>query len=311
MIAQVRAFVIKGFAALLVIAAVCCNGAVAFAASGPQVTEEKLFLLPDTAHKSFDVVENLSIRNDTDAPADIQVNVPSGAQSVQVNGNAPSSAGAVVDGQTVTLPNLVAAHQGTQLTLSYSLPLDGQQGVQFTLHSFYPVYVAHLYLPEGNAALSAEGLFTTTRSVQIQGTAFRVFTREGIPAGDDWTLSLQMLPTVTSNPTVSGLPVLGEQENGKANTLEALGNLFVILLVLVVGIIGIRSTQWGRRKHGVLSREDALFRAWEQLEWQRDRGGMEPAQYEKRREDLKGRLVALRMSDDRRASGDGEDSSTD
>ncbi|MDQ0188395.1 hypothetical protein QTN31_02795 [Alicyclobacillus cycloheptanicus] len=266
------------------------SGPPVLADTAPQVSQEQLFLLPDTKDKSFDIVQSLTVHNSGSTPAYVNVEVPAGAKSLAVAGKAPA-AGAL-HGRTLTIPQAVRPNQTTVLTVSYTLPLDGQQGLQFTLHSFYPVYVAHLYLPEGNAALSAQDLFTTTSTTSIQGTTFRVFTREGIPAGDDWTLSLQMLPAVTPNNHVKGLPVLGANEDGTSNDLQALGNLFVVALVLVIGLLGIRSTQ-GRRR-APASRENALYEAWAQLERQYREGLVGEEDYQKHRQEFKQRLVRLK-----------------
>lgn len=266
-------------------------GAPADAATTLQVTQEQVFLIPGAASKSFQIVEQLSVRNQAPSAQDVFVVLPAGYQSLQVDGGAAKQS--ALNGQTLTLSRAAAGGQTTKVVVSYNVPLDGQKGVLVTLHTPYPVYAAHLYLQEGNAALSAQNLFTTTRTVNIQGTAFRVFTRDGIPAGDDWTLSLQLLPQVTSAQSLHGLPILGAPESGPTNEIQAIGNLLVIAFVLAIGIIGIRSTQWGPGR-AAASKEQSLYRAWEQVEFAHAQGRLDDATYETRRADLKRRLVELK-----------------
>lgn len=285
-----------------VLASVLMSPAV-FAATSIQVTEEQVFLLPASNNKSFEVVEELAVKNTAATAEQVVVSLPSGYQSLQVGGHTPA-AGAVHAG-TLTLPHAASAGKTSKVVVSYQLSLGGQHGLQFTLHANYPVYVAHLYLPEGNVALSAQDVFTTTSTTNIQGTTFRVFTREGIPAGDDWTLSLQLLPGVTKNTVVQGLPVLGAPENGLTNELQAIGNLVVIAFVLAIGILGIRRTGWNQRRMA-LAKEDVLYRAWEQIEMAHMEGTLGDEAYEQRRTQVKQRLVDLK-SKSTKAEVDSED----
>lgn len=296
-----RMWLVKTLAPLLTMLGLVAIGSPADAQTGLQVPQEQMFLLPDTTHQGFDIVDSLAVKNTSSVPETVQIGIPVGAHAVQVDGKTPIAGS--LSGQTLTLKGVALPHQTSTVTVSYSFPLNGQKGVQFTIHSFYPVYVAHLYMPEGNSALSAQGLFTTTTTTQIQGTTFRVFTREGIPASDEWTLSLQLLPSVTPNQKVAGLPVLGADPNGTVNDLQAVGNLLVVVLVLAVGLIGIRSTQWGRRTSQAASRaagaqkEAALYQAWLHLEQQYQGGRVTEAQYQKRRQDLKQRLIEATLAD--------------
>lgn len=266
---------------------------VANAASALSVTDEQFLFMPVQNH-TFEVVEVLNVKNASNALQNIEINLPSGFEALTVAG--ASKASTKVSGQNLVLSQRAKPNAITKVTLTYALPMSGQSGIQTVLHSTYSVVVAHLYLPIGNSALSAPGLMPDTQTETISGTTFRVFTRPGIPAGDSWPLSLELLPSAAPAPSISGLPIIGMDNQSSGNTLQALGNLAVAVGILVIGLISIRSTQWGRGKRTPLSQEEALYRAWESLEWQYEQGMLEVDQFSKKRSQLKRRLAELTVA---------------
>lgn len=265
----------------------------AFAEQGLNVTDEQILFMPVQNH-TFEVVEVLDVKNPLPQAQDIVITLPTGYQALSVAGD--SEVAKQVTGQTLTLPKWAKAGITTKVTFTYVLPMSGQTGVQTTLHSNYPVLVAHLYLPIGNSALSAPGTMPDTQTVTISGTTFRVFTRPGIPAGDNWPMSLELLPSAEKGPSISGLPIIGMTDQSTGSTLQALGNLVIAVLILVIGLISIRSTQWGRSARTPVSQEEALYRAWESVEWQHEQGMLEEEQFVRKRSQLRRRLAELNLA---------------
>jgi hypothetical protein len=139
----------------------------------------------------------------------------------------------------------------------------------------------------------------------LQGSQVRVFTRLGIPAGDDWTISLQQLPSVTGDvASTSGLPIIGQPLTERQNLLQAGANLLMACVVLAVGIAGVRSTQ-GLSFWRSASRQEALVKALENLEFQRAAGGIDEASYARRKTEVLRRLAMLSAQ---ATSGKGTDS---
>lgn len=266
---------------------------VADAAPALSVTNEQILFMPVQNH-TFEVVQVLNVKNTSTTLQDIQISLPSGFEALTVAGDTKAST--QVSGQNLVLPHFAKPSATTKVTLTYALPLNGQTGVQTVLHSNYSVLVAQLYLPIGGSALSAPGLMPDTQTETISGTTFRVFTRPGIPAGDNWPVSLELLPSATPASSISGLPIIGMDNQSSGNTLQALGNLAVAVGILVIGLISIRSTQWGRNKRTPVSQEEALYRAWESLEWQHEQGMLEEDQFAKKRSQLKRRLAELTVA---------------
>lgn len=267
---------------------------VALADSGLSITEQQILFMP-VQNQTFEVVEVLDVKNPGLQPQDVQLVLPQGYQGLSVSGD--KQAGKQVSGQTLTLPKWATPNTTTRITMTFVLPLNGQTGVQTTLHTNYPVLVAHLYLPVGGSALSAPGLMPDTQTQTISGTTFRVFTRPGIPAGDNWPLSLELLPKASQAPSISGLPIIGMSDQSTGNTLQALGNLVIAGGILVIGLLSIRSTQWGRSARSPVSQEEALYRAWESVEWQHQQGMLEEDQFMKKRSQLKRKLAELKIAD--------------
>jgi hypothetical protein len=256
-----------------------------------RVKDEQIFLMPAPDHDLIRVIEVATVYNAGGALQDVRLPVPNGYQALEVVGVNEKLALRERDG--LVLPKFLGGHQTKTVTYSYLVLF--KESVQMVLHTVYPVDAAHVYLPIGKAALSAEGLLTTTQTVNISGTSYREFTRLGIPAGDDWTLSVQMLPDVTNGVNTAGLPDIGHSSSGSANTVGAVANLALAALVFVIGLLSIRRTQsqaFGRER---LDAESALLRALFQLDKQHETGSVSSMDYQARRRELMSKLVTLRL----------------
>lgn len=252
------------------------------------ITEEQIFMVPVPIHNLVQIVEVLSVQNPTNQAQSVVVGLPSGYAQLSVPDVAASSL--KPSASQLTIDQIAKPLTTTSITIVYSLPFKVAQALQFTLHSFYAVPTAHLYIPIGGIALSAQNLLISTQTVTISGTQFRAFSRLGIPAGDDWTISLQSLPTGTSTTsTIAGLPILGTDADSAGNTFAAVGNLLLAAFILVVGLVSIRRTE----QVDTADKSEALLRAWMGLERQREAGVVDD-EYMRKREDFMRKLRLLK-----------------
>jgi hypothetical protein len=275
-----------------IVATLFGTGAPALADSAQvAMTEEDLFVLPAPVAGKVELIDELTVQNHSGSPQTVHFSLPAGATSVTVNGTAVSKK--MQAGNQVVLPHYVQSGKTKMLAVMWTLPLSSQQDVQFTLHTDYPIYTAHVYMPIGNSALSAEGLLTTTETVTVSGTQFREFTRLGINQGDDWTLSVQMLPSATAAPSTGGLKTIGSHPGSIGDTIEAVGNLLIVAVILGVGLLSIRATQWGRRGSRKTP-EEALIDGLVTVHRQFELGMIDESEFITRKEQLKKKLFAVR-----------------
>ncbi len=273
----------------------------AYADSSLRITRERVMLVPVPVHRVFQVIEVLDVANPKAVDSAVSVYLPVGYTDLAVNGK-PISPG---KNGVVTMARAAKAGRTSSVSVSYTLPFNADNTAQFTLHTPYDIDTAQLYLPTAGYALTAENLLTTTQTTALQGSQVRVFTRLGIPAGDDWTISLQQLPSVTGDvASTSGLPIIGQPLTERQNLLQAGANLLMACVVLAVGIAGVRSTQ-GLSFWCSASRQEALVKALENLEFQRAAGGIDEASYARRKTEVLRRLAMLSAQ---ATSGKGTDS---
>ncbi len=212
----------------------------AFADSPLSLTREQIFIIPDFSHDSFQIVEIVSVRNDSSQEQNIHVFLPPGFENLRLEGHHVIAK--QVQAGSLIIPRVAKEHSTSEFMLAYSLSLQGEQSMQFDLRTPYEIDVAELYLPiSSNSALSAHGLLANTHTSIVDGRRFRVFTRLGIPENEDWLVGLQVLPAKTASLAHFDIPVIGTVESGNGNRLEALGNLILIALVLVLGVLSGRS----------------------------------------------------------------------
>lgn len=268
-----------------------------------QVVHEEIFFVPVPVHNTIEVIENLYVQNPGSTTQNVTIGLPRGYQGLTVNAIAQKDIHARPD--EVLFTSVAKAKSATTVTLTYALPLPkNQQGITFQLHSNYPVYTAKLYLPEGSGALSAQGLLLQTQAVKVSGTNFRVYTRPGIDAGDNWSINISKLPIVTSSSTAtpsgtsvstpSSLPILGQ--TGGGNTVGAVLNLCLAAFVLIIGLLSVRATSFGRRR-APMSKRDALYEAWVNIEEAHHNGALADDVYETRRSQVREKIISEIRSD--------------
>ncbi|MCL6454394.1 MAG: hypothetical protein K6T78_12360 [Alicyclobacillus sp.] len=267
-------------------------GSPAFAASraaAGEVVSDDVILLPSGS--SLQVAERLNIRVPGRQAEDVSIPIPSGAEQVTVT-NVPPGASSIENGR-IRLHRVDAA--GVSPVVTFSIPVHGQTSIQLTLHFDMAVDLMHIYVPIGNMALSAPGLMTQTETTQIAGTDFRVFTHGQLPAGSDYTLGLSVLPSVTQDASTDGLPVIGTDSQSTASGVQAVGNLVLAGAILVIALLGIRSTM-ARRRRTPEGATDALYQAWEDIEVRFARGQLDEVERDRRAAAIRRRLAEIRLS---------------
>ncbi|WP_029420207.1 hypothetical protein [Alicyclobacillus macrosporangiidus] len=261
----------------------------ASAAESLRVAQMQLFLIPAPVAHTVRVMEAFDLRTDGRS-VNAHFTLPEQASEVSVQ--TPGGLRAQTKGSAVGVTGTAPSDGSFQVTVTYHLPMPGMaQSIRW--HADYPVDQALVYVPEGEVSLSAEGVLTGTRTVDISGTTFRVFTRLGVPADTDWPLQVQVMPAPTTGSDTGGLPVIGLDHSQRANAMQALANLALAAFVLAVGLASIRRSTRG----GPPARpqdEEAAWTAWVQLERAYENGDVDTASYERRRAALKRRIVALR-----------------
>jgi hypothetical protein len=260
-----------------------------YADTSLRVTREQVMLVPVPVHHVFQVIEVLDVVNPKAVDSDVAVYLPTGYSDLALNGKPAAQP----KNGVAMMAKVAKAGRTSTVSVSYTLPFNADSTAQFTLHTPYDIDTAELYLPISGYALTAENLLTTTQTTELQGTQVRVFTRLGIPAGDDWTISLQQLPAVTGeDASTAGLSVIGQPLTQQQNLVQAGANLLMACVVLAVGMAGIRSTQ-GVAFRRSASREEALVKALENLEFQREAGGIDEVSYVRSKAEVLRRLVKL------------------
>jgi hypothetical protein len=263
------------------------------------VPTAQLLFMPQGS-KEFNVIQVLSVKNSTTVAKDVHLYFPNNAKAVAVQG--VKDIKGLLKGHQIVLRHWAKPEATTKVTFTYSLPLTSGTSVQLTLHSAYAVYMTHIYIPIGNTALSATGLMPDTQAITIGGTHFRVFSKPGIQPGQDYTLSLSLLPQTTSPDAVKGLPIIGLQDQLAGSTIQAVGNLLIAAIILIVGLLSIRSTQYGKGAQRRLSQPEALYAAWEATERDFQAGRLEQEDYEQRRNQFKHKLVQLSTKSSRKTN---------
>ncbi|MBX5437147.1 MAG: hypothetical protein IRZ33_08015 [Alicyclobacillaceae bacterium] len=281
----------------------------ALAGAGVEVTREQVMLVPAPVVRKVEVLQVLTVSNRGPAASDLTVSVPAGASAVRAavsragtGGNvaAPARSVSVAHGR-IRLTNAVQAGASATVTVTYTVPFTSSDGAGIVLHLDYPVDMAYLYIPVGRFALSAPGLQLTTQTVTLSGLRFRVFSRPAVPAGSDWPVDVEVLPDAGPGATgadVKGLPVIGTDDTGRANSAQALGNLALAAFIFALGLVGVRRASRPTAGRPATTAE-ALYRSWEQVERLRAAGVLDETDYQRRREQLKQRLVAMRLAETR------------
>lgn len=267
------------------------NHPVALASSDNlRVTQEQIIILPNAG--TYEIVEVQTVKNFGSASEHAWISVPTGALAVTLAGKAVTPRGA---NRELMWPTLIRPEQSTQISTSFTLDMKGTNAVAFTLHSQIPIDNAFVYLPVGQSEVSAQGLFASTQTESFKGTTFRVFTRQGIQAGEDWSFSLGRLPSaLPDKQTHSTLPILGADNEGAGTSLDAALNLALALAVLVIGLFGVRASSTRPRATSY----DALFEELKLLELAYVSGQVDERDYTSLKQSTFAKLVdVLRRSE--------------
>ncbi|QSO54692.1 hypothetical protein JZ785_13690 [Alicyclobacillus curvatus] len=281
---------------LSLMAALLSSSATSLAASsssGLKVVTENIIFVP-TTNQSVQVINALDLNNDASEARDVQLRLPNGFQDLKVLGQ--TNANQDMHNGWLILPHAAKPHSTTPITVTYTLPFQDGTNVQLQMHSSYTANLIYIYIPIGNIALSATNLMPQTQTTEISGSTYRVFTHSGESAGADWNVSLSLLPQATPEQTVKGMPIIGMNNESKGNTLQAIGNLAVAALILAIGLIGIRSTFYGKRKEQRLDLDEALYSSWARIEREYQNGALSEADYQFRRNALKRKLVERKIA---------------
>lgn len=224
------------FMVVVLLLIVCVGTQTAYADAGIRVTDEQLVFLLHGKNQ-IQVIEVARFQNNSSAAQTVKFPLPPGYQAVTVNGF-PSK----VVNHALILNREVQPHLVNQVILTYLISLPNHSSVNIEFDHPYPVDTAHLYLPIGNMEISAQNLLAATQTTTFGGKAFRVFTRLGIQPGERWMVNIGLLPSIDASSTLTRLPLIGQDNTGRLNTWQAVGNLLVAAFILALGFIGIRSS---------------------------------------------------------------------
>lgn len=307
--------VMKGAARPARLWLLCCFVASLLAAGGAEaaadvriVNQEVAVLPTEGGRLQFVVVMTLENRG-TDAAPEVSVALPEGAVGfAPVEGWGEYAEG---DGAVVEKGGLEAGGRRT-LAYAFFLPYEGNR-----LQTNYPVsYVSEsiqLLVPPGRLAVEAADFLPQSEVLDFQGQSFRRFTRLNLHPGEAWTLSFTVLSQnaplqpMDKSAHPSGLPVV--YHDYRQGVHEAVFNLLFIIVVLLLGFVGVRSSMWRAqavsRRHAaetLLREREAILSRLVELEEERRSGRLSEAMYEERRRQLEDRLLPIMQME--RAAGD-------
>ena len=256
------------------------------------ISNEQVLAVPSKSGGTLQVLATVTVQNNGQAyPTAYQL--PIGAQNPHV---VAGSAKQISLAKSGALRFTAKANGVTTLAVEFGAPLN-QNGTELTWKEPMPVRQLFFVIPEGSLTVSSQGGFQTdSQSIMSGNQAFRQFTRLAIPANSSWTVSVALLPTANGRqaPPLPNIPVLNSYGPRVAD-LEAIGNLLLVALILIIGIISIR--QGGRRKqYSVLTlgqQKSELMEHWADLEMAYASGELQEQDYQHRRERLKQRVIQV------------------
>ncbi len=212
-----------------------------YAVSGIDIPEEQVVFVPISKTR-LEVVEVVNLQNYTSSAQNVQLEIPDNSSSLTVKAN---GARFFARNHTVVLKNFLPANGTNQVSLTFEVPYSGQGSINIDFPNLYSVGTLNLYVPEHNMEISAQNLMAATKTVTIGTTKFRVFTRLGIEKNENFVVNIGVPPTInrqSGNSTkLSGLPLIGQDSTGSANTWQAVLNLLLAGVILIIGFLGGRS----------------------------------------------------------------------
>jgi len=270
------------------------------AAADVRIVNQEVAVLPaDEGKLQFIVVATLENRG-RDAASEVYIALPEGAEGfAPVEGwseHAVQGVGAVDKGG-------LAAGQRRTLAYTFFVPYEGNR-----LQINYPVsYVSEaiqILVPPDRLAVEAGDFLPQSEALDFQGQPFRRFTRLNLHPGEAWALNFTILAQNAQLQPVdkashpSGLAVVYHDYRQGVN--EAVFNLLFIVVVLLLGFVGVRTSMWRAQTVSRRHAADTLFKERESLmnrlvalekEW-RD-GTLTEAMYEERRRHLEDQLLPI------------------
>ncbi len=256
------------------------------------ISSEQVLAVPSKSGNTLQVLVSLSVQNNGQAyPTAYQL--PAGAQNPHVVAGSVKKVNLSKSG---ALQFTAKADGTTTLAVEFGVPLN-QNGTEVTWKEPLPVRKLFFVIPEGSLTVSSQGGFQTdSQSITSGNQAFRQFAKLEIPANSSWTVSVALLPTANGRqaPPLTNIPVLNSYGPRVAD-LEAIGNLLLVALILMIGIISIRRGT-GRAKQSPLAigkQKAELMEHWADLEMAFESGELQEQEYHQRRERLKKRLVQV------------------
>ncbi|MDI3327968.1 MAG: hypothetical protein QJR06_05415 [Alicyclobacillaceae bacterium] len=260
----------------------------AAAGTDPRIALEQMIAVP--ANNQLKIFESFDLP-DFPSGTPLHLRLPAGHSEVQVVSS--EAAGYVLSPDGLSWPHGLPPGVNS-VSVTYSLPFEnGRAEIGFGQR--YDVDAVALLIPEGQAALIAQGLFPATQVIELEGMKFRRFTKPDLFAGVPWTATIQAIPkagqALEGNiPVPPGLPVIGS--GYKYTELKALINMLLVLFVVVLGVVGLQ-----KRRERISSRlaevHNELMDEWARLEWDRRRGTVDEEKYRRQRGSILRRLLAV------------------
>lgn len=289
------------------------TGSGADAAADVRIVNQEVAVMPaDERHLQFIVVMTLENRGSSDEP-ELYFALPGGADGfMPVEGWGEYAA---ADGGVVEKSGIAAGERRT-LAYTFYVPYEGNR-----LPLDYPVsYVSEaiqILVPPERLAVEAEDFLTQSEVLDFQGQPFRRFTRLNLHPGEKWTLHFTILSQnvplqpLDKSAHPSGLPVVYHDYRQGVN--EAVFNLLFIVVVLLLGFVGVRTSMWraqavSRRNAAetLQQQREALFERLVALEEERRAGTISDAAYAEQRQQLEDQLLPMvHMERERSAGTDG------
>ncbi|MFO7263802.1 MAG: hypothetical protein C0P68_006675 [Bacillota bacterium] len=276
------------------------TASVAEAAADVRIVNQEVAVLPTDEQKlQWIVVMTVENRGNADEP-ELVVALPEGAGGfMPVEGWGDYAA---IDGGVVEKSGLTAGQRRT-LAYTFTVPYEGNR-----LVVDYPVsYVSEavqILVPPERLAVEAEDVLPQSDMLDFQGQSFRRFTRLNLHPGEQWTLYFTILGQTAALQPVdksthpSGLPVV--YHDYRQGVHEAVFNLLFIVVVLLLGFVGVRTSMWRAqavsRRHAeetLFQQREALFTRLVALEEEKQAGAIDDTAYEQRRKQLEDQLLPL------------------
>ncbi len=265
------------------------------------ISQAQFVALPNRTGSSARMVGTIVYQNQLKHPVIASFNLPPEAAHVAILGS--TGTGWRLDSGNHRLYNPHLPVGASEVAYEVTLSLATQSST-FTLNEPYDMRQIQMVVPEGGLFLSAQGGFLPQSTlIQTRTMTLRQFTKLDLQPNTPWSVSMTLLPTAGGRQAASlpGIPLLNAYGKSQVD-LEAITNVLLAALILVIGMISIRSTSWRNRSVAPLAsipdeelqaRRRVLIDSWTGLETRFSRGELSENVYRASREDLKQELVEI------------------